>query len=147
MWSGLTGVREVLEALRPELLTFRDERNRELFDLPDAPRPLPDTPAPVRFLPEFDNVLLAHDDRARVIASEHRPRVTTKNLLVPATFLVDGFVAGTWKVERKRKSATLLLEPFGRIAKGTKGELEREGEELLVFLEGEAATREVRWAG
>lgn len=144
VWSGLQSLRQAFEELRPELVTFRDERKRELFDLPDAPRPEGEMPAPVRFLPEFDNLVLAHDDRTRVIADEHRPRVTLKNLQVRATFLVDGCVAGTWKVERKRKTATLVLEPFGKMAKKTLSELEREGEALLRFVEEDTVEREIR---
>jgi len=144
VWSGLQSLRAAFEELRPELVTFRDERKRELFDLPDAPRPDEDTPAPVRFLPEFDNLVLAHDDRTRVIADEHRPKVTLKNLQVRATFLVDGFVAGAWKVERKKKTATLVLEPFGKLTKKTLTELEREGEALLRFVEEDAEARDVR---
>lgn len=145
-WSALSGLRPVFEELRPTLVTFRDERKRELFDLPDAPRPEEDTPVPVRFVPEFDNLVLAHDDRTRVIADEHRPRVTVKNLQVLATFLVDGFVAGTWKVERKRKVAALILEPFGKLARKTLAELEKEGDRLLRFVEEDAEMREVRCA-
>ncbi|HEV2851189.1 MAG TPA: winged helix DNA-binding domain-containing protein [Thermoanaerobaculia bacterium] len=144
VWSGLQGLREVFEELRPGLATFRDERKRELFDLPDAPRPEEDAPAPVRLLPEFDNLVLSHDDRTRVIAPEHRPKVVLNNLQVRATFLVDGFVAGTWKIERKKKAALLSLEPFGKLAKGTVAALEKEGEALLRFAEEEAETREVR---
>lgn len=144
VWSGLQSLRAAFEELRPELVTFRDERKRELFDLPDAPRPEEDSPAPVRFLPEFDNLVLAHDDRTRVIADEHRPKVTLKNLQVRATFLVDGFVAGTWKVERKKKIATLVLEPFGKLARKTLAELEREGEALLRFVEEDAQETGVR---
>ena len=118
-WSALQGLRDVFDAMRPELVTFRDERKRELFDLPEAPRPHEDTPAPVRFLPDFDNVILSHADRSRVIADAHRPRVTTKNLQVPGTFLVDGMVAGTWKAERKKAAATLLLTPFGSLRRKT----------------------------
>jgi len=144
-WSGLGGLREVFESLRPTLVTFRDERKRELFDLPDGARPDEDTPAPVRFIPDFDNLVLSHDDRTRIMANEHRSRVTTKNLQVRATFLVDGFVAGTWKAERKRKTAVLLMEPFGAVAKRTRSQLEEEGESLLAFLEDDATEREVRW--
>lgn len=145
VWSGLSGLREVFEDLRPRLVTFRDARKRELFDLPDAPRPPEDTPAPVRFLPEFDNLVLSHDDRTRVIADEHRPRVTLKNLQVRATFLVDGIVAGTWKSERKRKAAVLVIEPFGSIPKRRRAELEAEGIALLEFLEEDASERVIRW--
>lgn len=144
VWSGLSGLRAVFEELRPSLATFRDERKRELFDLPEAPRPGEDEPAPVRFLPEFDNLVLSHDDRTRVMADEHRSRVVTKNLQVNATFLVDGFVAGTWKVERKKKTATLVLDPFGPLAKKTLAALEKEGDALLRFVEEEAEVREVR---
>ncbi len=143
-WSALQGLREVFEELRPSLVTFRDARKRELFDLPEAPRPPEDTPAPVRFLPDFDNLVLSHDDRTRVIADEHRPRVTLKNLQVRATFLVDGFVAGTWKIERKKKAAVLILEPFGKLDKRTLAELEREGDALLRFAEEDAEARDVR---
>ena len=138
VWSGLQSLRAAFEELRPELVTFRDERKRELFDLPEAPRPGEDAPAPVRFLPEFDNLVLAHDDRTRVIADEHRSKVVLKNLQVRATFLVDGFVAGIWKVERKKKAATLILEPFGKLAKKITADLEREGEALIRFLEPDA---------
>ena len=144
-WSGMAGLRDTFESLRPRLVTFRDARKRELFDLPDGPRPDEDTPAPVRFVPDFDNLVLAHDDRSRIIADEHRSRVTLKNLQVRATFLVDGIVAGTWKSERKRKAAVLLIEPFGTIAKRVRTALEEEAELLLAFLEEDASEREVRW--
>ena len=145
-WSGMSGLRETFEALRPRLVTFRDARKRELFDLPDAPRPDEDTAAPVRFVPDFDNLVLSHDDRTRIMADEHRSRVTLKNLQVRATFLVDGLVAGTWKSERKRKAAVLTIEPFGTVAKRVRAALEEEAEPLLAFLEEDAAEREIRWA-
>ena len=145
-WSGLRGLREVFEAMRPSLVTFRDARKRELFDLPDAPRPGDDTEAPVRFIPDFDNLVLSHDDRTRIMADEHRSRVTLKNLQVRATFLVDGIVAGTWKSERKRKTAVLVIEPFGRVTKRVRTELEEEGDALLRFLEDDATEREIRWS-
>ena len=137
-WSGVGAMKTVLDGMRDELELFADERGRELFDLPDAPRPDGGVAAPVRYLPEFDNLVLAHDDRSRVIADEHRPRVTTKNLRVRATFLVDGVVAGTWTIELKRRIATLRLEPFAALTQGARAALEAEGEALVRFAEPEA---------
>jgi len=145
-WSGLPALREVFESLRPSLVTFRDARKRELFDLPHAARPDEDIEVPVRFIPDFDNLVLSHDDRSRIMADGHRSRVTLKNLQVRATFLVDGMVAGTWKSERKRTAAVLVIEPFGAITKRAKAALEEEGDALLAFLEEDAKEREVRWA-
>ncbi len=146
-WSGAGAMKAVLDGMRDRLEVFHDERRRELFDLPDAPRPDADVPAPVRYLPEFDNLVLAHDDRTRVIADEHRPLVTTKNLRVKATFLVNGVVAGTWRIEVKRRVATLRLEPFGTLTKRVLRELEAEGEALVAFAEPDAKSRAVVYAG
>ena len=134
-WSGLTRLREVIDRLRPRLVTFRDEQRQELFDLPDAPRPDPDTPAPPRFLPEFDNLILSHADRTRVIADEYRKAIASRNGMVPATFLVDGFVRGTWKTRRARGKATLAIEPFEPLAKEDRDALSEEGERLIRFWE------------
>lgn len=133
-WSGLTRLGELIDRLRPRLSTFRDEHGGEMFDLPDAPRPDPDVPAPPRFLPEFVNLILSHADRSRVIADEHRKALASKNGMVPATFLVDGFVRGTWKTERSRGKATLLIEPFEPLAKNDRDALAEEGEQLLQFM-------------
>jgi hypothetical protein len=146
-WSGLEELAAAFEPLRPKLRVFRDERGRELFDLPKAPRPPARTPAPVRFLPDYDNLLLAHADRARVIADEHRRRVATANLRILPTFLVDGFVAGTWKVERSRAAAVLVLEPFQAVSRPARAALLEEGERLVRFVESDARTVEVRFAG
>jgi Winged helix DNA-binding domain len=134
-WSGLTGTGRVMAALRPRLRVFRDERGRELFDAPEAPRPHEDEAAPARFLPEFDNLVLAHADRTRVLADEHRGLVVTRNLRVRPTFLVDGFVRGTWEVRRTRGAATLRLAPFQALPRRAAGELAEEGEALLRFAE------------
>jgi hypothetical protein len=145
-WSGLQGAKAVLEGLRPRLVSFADERGRELFDLPDAPRPDEDVPAPPRFLPEFDSLLLAHADRARIIADEHRPAVITKNLRVRATFLIDGSVAGTWESKRSRRSAKLTITPFGSLSKRDAAALRTEAEALLRFTEPDASALEVTLA-
>jgi Winged helix DNA-binding domain len=101
-WSRLTGLRQVVERLRPRLRTFRDERGRELFDLPDAPRPGPDVPAPVRFLPGYDNLLLSHADRTRFAAPGRRELLGRVTGRVNGTVLVDGTVAAVWQLERGR---------------------------------------------
>lgn len=137
-WSGLAATGEAWERLRPGLRVFTDDKGRELFDLPDAPRPDEDVPAPARFLPEFDSLVLAHADRRRVIADAHRPSLTTKNLRVRAVFLWDGFAHGVWETEYKRKVATLRLRPFEPLPRAAIDELTAEGESLLRFLEPEA---------
>jgi len=142
-WSALRGTQNTFEKLRPRLVTFTDERRRELFDLPKAPRPDEDTPAPVRFLPEYDNTLLAHADRTRIATDEHRTSVVSNNLQVIGTFLIDGFVAGIWRIDRARKSVELKLKPFVKIPKKALPALEEEGESLLEFLEPDASSRSV----
>lgn len=143
-WSGRTGLKDVFERLRPNLAVFRDERRRTLFDLPDAPRPDEDVPAPARLLPEFDSLVLAHKDRTRVVPEQHRAKLTTKNLRIPATFLVDGVVAGTWTMERKRDTATLTLAPFAKLPVAAARELKAEGEALLRFTDGDDVKGAVR---
>jgi hypothetical protein len=98
-WSRLTGLRPVVERLRPRLVAFRDERGRELFDLPDAPRPDPEAPAPSRFLPEYDNVLLSHDDRSRFVSPEDRDALRPVWGVGWGAVLHDGVVRGTWRAE------------------------------------------------
>jgi hypothetical protein len=144
-WSGLQKAKPLFDEL--DLATFTDEAGKTLYDVPDGPRPDEDTPAPVRFLPEFDNVLLSHAKRERIIADEHKPHVFTKNLRVKATYLVDGLVAGLWTAEKKRGVATLTVTPFGKLLKKTQAELEREGAALIRFLEPDAKTHEVVTAG
>lgn len=145
-WSGLSGLRDVLERLRPQLWTGRDERKRELFDLPDAPRPAADTPAPVRLLPGFDNLILSHADRTRIIADDDRPKVVTRNLQVLPTFLVGGFVAGTWTVARTKQAAALTVSPFAKLPPGAEAQLAAEAEALLRWVEPEAARSMVDFA-
>ena len=133
-WAGLTRLRDAFERLRPRLLTFRDERGTELFDLPDAPRPDPDTPAPPRFLPEFDNLLLSHADRTRVVPADLKGRTWTGNQAHRA-LLVDGFLAGLWRLEDR----TLTVEPFGEFTKDQWAAVTEEGERMPAVLHGPAA--------
>jgi hypothetical protein len=129
-WSGLTRLREVVDRLRPRLVVDQDESGTELYDLPDAPRPDPDTPAPVRFLPEYDNLLLSHADPSRVIAPEHRSGLMSRNGIIPGTVLVDGTVAALYA----HRKGTLEIVPLRRITRKERSEVEREGGRLLSFL-------------
>lgn len=137
-WSGVGGLKDAFEGLD----RFADENGRELFDLPDAPRPPADTEAPVRLLPEFDNLLLAHADRSRVIADRHRDSLTTKNLRVRATVLVDGVVAGFWRMEKK---ATLVVETLRKLKAAETKAIAAEAAELVAFAEPKAKTPKVEF--
>lgn len=139
VWSGLTGLNDVLDRLRDRLLTFRDERGRELFDLPDAPRPPAGRGAPPRFLPEFDNVLLSHADRSRIVPEAARARLISKNGVVPGTVLINGYVGASWRIGRTRGSATLTVTPFAPLSASTRDAVEAEGIRLLAFAEPDAA--------
>jgi len=143
-WSYVPRIEEALEALRPSLKVFRDPKGRELFDLAKAPRPSEDEPAPVRFLPEYDNLLLAHADRTRIVAEPHRKAMTTRNLVQPATLLVDGLVAATWTVTATKKLATLTVHPFAKLPRAALPEIEAEGDRLLAFVEPQVTSRSVQ---
>ncbi len=131
-FTGLTGVRDVFARLRPRLRTFQDDTGRELFDLPDAPLPTARARAPARFLPEFDNVLLSHADRRRVLPDGTLSLLSLGNGLKPA-LLVDGFVAGSWKLHRTRRSAALEVRPFDTMHPRAREQVEEEGRRLLAF--------------
>jgi hypothetical protein len=130
-WSmmRMPQIRLALERLEP-LRRFRDEHGRELLDLPRAPLPGPETPAPVRFLPKWDNVLLAHADRTRVISDAYRKAIVGMNGDIAQTFLVDGFVAGAWRMEQGR----VVIEPFERLSRPVRRELADEAGRLEAFL-------------
>ncbi len=136
-----------LAALEPELERLTDERSRELYDMRGAPGPPGDTPAPLRLLGEWDNVLLAHADRTRMFDDETRRRVIRKNGDVIPTILLDGMVAGTWWWRRKRDVATLEATPFTKLTKAAKQELEREAVPALTVLEPAASRFEVEYLG
>jgi Winged helix DNA-binding domain len=143
-WSGLTRLREVADRLRPRLRGFRDEQGRELLDLPDAPLPDPDTPAPVRFLPEYDNVVLGHADRSRITGGAAG---WPTDGLHWSPLLVDGFVRGAWRLTQERGAATLTVEPLGRLSGPARTAVADEGARLLAFLAADTQTREVRVGG
>ena len=142
-WSGLTGLRAVMDELRPSLVTFRDEQGAELFDLPSAPRPDGDVPAPVRLAAEFDNLLLSHADRSRVVHPDHLRRFYTINGIFPGSVLIDGFVAGMWRLARAKHAATLTIELFGSAR--ARGRVRREAERMLAFC-APGATHDIRFA-
>ncbi|MEU7745836.1 winged helix DNA-binding domain-containing protein [Nonomuraea sp. NPDC049158] len=132
-WCGLAGLPAAVAAIREELVTFRDERGRVLLDLPDAPRPDPDTPAPVRFLPAFDNALLGYHDRGRIIDDAHR------NLSVAGArvVLVDGRVAATWTVQ----AGTVIVTPLGGFSRADQAEVAEQGQALAAFLSDNESDR------
>ncbi len=141
-WSGLSGLKAVFERLRPSLRTFRDERGRELFDAPDAPLPNPDTPAPARFLPEYDNVGLAHADRSRIVAPEMRGWVEVGW----GSVLVNGFGSARWKVDLEKGAAVLRIEPFIRLSRSDRTAISTEGERLVRFLAPGSDRSDIRFA-
>ena len=145
-WSRLTGMKQAFARLRSQLVTYRDDRGRELLDVPGADYPDPETPVPVRFLPGFDNALLSHDDRSRIIPDACRTALASKNGLPPATFLVDGFVAGTWRLTTsKQGDATIAVT----LLNGTvmSDAIRAEALALLRFLEPDAGSHQMEVAG
>ena len=133
VWSGLTRLREVADRLRPRLRSFTDEAGTELLDVLDGPLPDADRPAPVRFLPDYDNILLSHADRARVIDPAHRPLIFSGNG-VYATVLVDGFAAARWRLARRKQTATITVEPFAALRPRDRRAVADEGMLLLAML-------------
>jgi hypothetical protein len=143
-WCGLTRLREVFDRLRSRLVAFTDESGREVFDLLDAPRPDPDTPAPPRFLYDYENLLLSYADRSRVIVPEEVAGIEVRTNESISTFLVDGRVSGTWKIQREKARTTLVIKPIRRLTKAELAGLADEGGALLDFAASEATSRDVR---
>ena len=145
-WSGLTRLREVADGLRDRVRRFRDEGGTELLDLPDAPRPDPDVPAPPRFLPEYDNVLLSHADRTRINPGGHRIPLYPGNGAAFGTVLVDGVLRGTWALDEGDGAATLTVQPYEPLAPAAAEAVVGEGARLLGFVAPGAVARDVRVA-
>ncbi|MBR7619640.1 AlkZ family DNA glycosylase [Phenylobacterium sp. 20VBR1] len=125
-WSGLKGVAPLFDEIAGDIVTFRDARGKLLYDLKDAPRPGGDIPAPPRFVPDFDAVTQGHQDRARIVPAQHAPRIASKNLQVPPMLLVDGFVAGTWRLETKSKTPTVMVTAFEKFSPKDRQAIEAE---------------------
>ncbi len=158
-WCGLTKMTEITERLRPRLRAFRDAGGTELLDLPDAPRPDPDTPAPARFLPEYDNLLLSHADRSRVNPEGHEVPLYPGNGGRRGMLLLDGRFRGTWRISAAKGGAAkggaakgsaaqdgarLLIEPFAALSAADEAALAEEGAALLRFVAGQGTARDVR---
>src|SRR5918997_109704 len=143
-WSGVTGLREVFDRLRPELRTFADEAGRQLYDLPDAPLPDPDEPAPVRLLPRFDGPVLAHADRTRTMSDEVRRRVIDGAAVEPVV-LVDGTVASTWIAAMSVDGgpASVMVRPLRALSPAERDDVEAEALRLLAFTDPDAVEHRV----
>jgi hypothetical protein len=133
-WTGLTRLAGVVEGLRSELVTFRDERGVELFDRPDALRPPADQDVPATLVGPFDNLVLAHADRSRVLGDLHHRRVMTVNGLVHGLVLVDGFVQGRWRVRRTPAPVTIEVVAFARLGRSTSRAVVERAEAAASFL-------------
>jgi hypothetical protein len=144
-WCRVAGLGEVISRLRPRLRVLHDEDGRELFDLPRAPRPPACTPAPPRFLPDYDNVLLAHADRNHVFLDAHRRAMQGVNGALPGTVLVDGAVAASWSVEQDGDAARLLIRCLD-LPDAARPDVREEGLALLGLLAGGARRTEVTFA-
>lgn len=139
-WSAEKGAAALFESLGDELVRYRDEKKRALFDLKGAPLPGGDTPAPPRLLPDFDAAVLGHQDRGRIVpAGDMAKAITSKNLLVPPVVLVDGFVTGTWRLDIKKRAAEAAITAFAPLKAKEKAALEAEAKGLLATFAPEAA--------
>lgn len=145
-WSGLTGVAETLALLGPRLRRYRDEQGRVLHDLKRATLPDPDTPAPVRLLGEFDNLVLSHADRSRLMDDARRPHIVTFNGQVRSLVLIDGRVQGTWKIARPKAGAELAIEPFRKLSTAEREAVTAEANAVLDFAAADTPRRTVSFA-
>jgi hypothetical protein len=137
-------IRPVLEQLTPSLRRFSDEQGRVLFDLPRAPLPAADVKAPVRLVPRYDEMLIGYEHRDRVIAKGHRGAVYSKNAIVEAVFLVDGFAAGTWSLTTTKADAVVRIHPFGTLARSDRAAAITEGEAIARFMAPDAKAHGAR---
>jgi hypothetical protein len=142
IWCRLTKLSAEFETIKDELAVFKDEDGRTLYDFPDAPRPDEDTPAPVRFLPLYDNVYLGYDDRRRMLNQETVHLMNMFQSFKPAV-LIDGTISAGWALARKKGAATLEVELYRKTIKRERDEIEEEGEKFLAFLAPEAESRSV----
>ncbi len=140
VWSWLTGLREVVDRLRPRLRTYRDEAGRELFDVADGAIAAEDLPAPIRFLPQYDNVFLSHEDRSRILVGG----VTIEELAWKGGVLIDGYLSAAWRIRRDKKAATMTVTLYVPVTGEQRASIEAEGERLLTFMTPDADSRAVQ---
>jgi DNA glycosylase AlkZ-like len=143
IWSWLTGLRPVVDGMRPTLRTYRDEAGRELLDVEDGLIVEPDRPAPPRFLPQYDNVFLSHADRSRINGA----LTWGLDFVWKGPILVDGFITGTWRVKRERGTATMTVELGAQVDGSTRVALEEEAGRLFAFVAPDAEVRDLRVVG
>jgi hypothetical protein len=145
-WSGLPGAAEVLDRLRPGLRAYLDDTGRELLDVPDGLLADPETPAPVRFLPVYDNVTLAHADRSRIVDEDHRRRILQLDMISFGSILVDGFGRAIWRLERAKSGgpAVLDIQLMEEIPAADLDAIGAEADRFLTFLEPTTTDRSVR---
>jgi hypothetical protein len=141
-WCGLTLLAQDFAALKDRLIVLTDEDGRELFDLPDAPRPDADTPAPVRFMPEYDNAFLGYDNRRRVVSDDNRQLMFTINRYYPPV-LIDGMIEGGWRLTQAKGVANLAIGTYGPVTRKAKQEIEKEGDRFARFCCEDAKAIEV----
>jgi hypothetical protein len=144
-WSGLTRLQEVTDRLGDRLVAYRGEDGGELLDLPDAPLPDPDVPAPACFIPEFDNILQSHADRSRIMFDEDGREIFRTPGIVPGTVLVDGFVRGIWKITHHKGAATIVVRPLAQIPTRDVHALTEEGLRLLHVAAADATSHDVKF--
>lgn len=148
-WMGerrITAVRKALEDLGDRVVRYKDDEDRSLVDLDDQPVPVADSDVPARFLSRWDSVLIAYEERQRILPDTYRDAVIKRNGDFRPTFLVDGFVAGIWSVEADRNRATLTMAPFTCVPQAARSELESEGEELLRYTEPDVGEHSIEWS-
>lgn len=145
-WTGMTRLKSQLNETLSTLVAYRDEGGRVLYDLPDQPILEADLPAPIRFLPEYDNILIAHKDRTRILPEAQRKKVFVSAGRVLGSVLVDGFVAAIWKVLRGKTAATLRVTLFDKQSDDVLESIEAEGLALARFIEEDAERHRVEFA-
>ena len=143
-WSRLTRIGPEFEAIKKELVTFEDVDGRTLYDFPDAPRPQADTPAPIRFLPLYDNVYLGYENRRRMLSEETAHLINMFQNFKPAV-LIDGTANAGWTISVKKGEAVLEIEPYRKLLKREMREIEAEGSAFLRFMKADARSSDIRF--